>query len=62
LCYCRTMDEMPQAVFEGHKRSLIMKLSEKLTSLEEESNSLWEHIRGGYLDFDRGKAIVRTLF
>jgi insulysin len=59
--YAKTIADMPEAEFEGHKRSLITKRSEKLKNLDQESNRLWGHIDGEYFDFDLGEAILHVL-
>jgi insulysin len=59
--YAKTMADMTEAEFEGHKRSLITKRSEKLKNLDQESNRLWLHIDGEYFDFDLGTATSHPL-
>lgn len=53
--YSKTLAEMPESEFEGHKRSLITKRLEKLKNLDQESNRLWSYIDGEYFDFELGK-------
>jgi insulysin len=54
--YAKTIADMTESEFEGHKRSLITKQSETLKNLDQETNRLWLHINGEYFDFDLGKA------
>jgi insulysin len=53
--YAKSIADMTESEFEGHKRSLITKRSETLKNLDQESNRLWLHIDGEYFDFDLGK-------
>ena len=53
--YAKTLEDMTDAAFEGHKNSLITKRVEKLKNLDQESTRLWAYIDGEYLDFDLGK-------
>ena len=39
--------------FNGHRQGLILKWTEGLKNLYEETNRFWSHIDGGYLDFAR---------
>jgi insulysin len=55
--FAKTLSEMSEAEFEGHKRSLITKRLEKLKNLDQESNRLWSHIDGEYFDFELGKVM-----
>lgn len=50
-----TLNNMSEADFEGHKRSLITKRLEKMKNLDQESNRLWTHIDSEYFDFELGK-------
>ncbi|KAI9822691.1 MAG: Insulinase (Peptidase M16) [Pycnora praestabilis] len=49
----KTLEEMAEDEFEGHKRSLINKMVEKLKNLGQESNRFWTHIGREYLDFEQ---------
>jgi len=50
--YASMLVRMPEAEFEGHKRSLITKRLEKMKNLDQESSRLWSHIDGEYFDFE----------
>jgi insulysin len=58
--YEKTIGDMTETDFEGHKRSLITKRLEKLKNLSQESGRLWSHIDGEYFDFELGKSIPRN--
>jgi insulysin len=61
--YIKTMREMSESEFEGHKRSLITKRLEKLKNLEQESSRLWNHIENEYFDFELGRSyLLATCF
>lgn len=49
------IDNMSDADFEGHKRSLILKRLEKPRNLDQESTRHWTQISGEYYDFEQGK-------
>lgn len=49
------IDNMSEAEFEGHKRSLILKRLEKPRNLGQESNRHWSEIASEYYDFENGK-------
>ena len=49
--YSKTLSNMTQDEFEGHKRSLINKRQEKMKNLDQETQRLWNHISSEYLDF-----------
>jgi insulysin len=53
--FAKTLSDMSDSDFEGHKRSLITKRLEKLKNLDQESSRLWSHIDNEYLDFELGK-------
>lgn len=53
--YFTTMENMSEADFEGHKRSLIAKRLEKMKNLDQESSRHWQHIDSEYFDFELGK-------
>lgn len=46
------LNDMSEADFEGHKRSLITKRLEKMKNLNQESTRMWTHIDSEYLDFE----------
>jgi insulysin len=52
--YRKTLSDMSLTEFEMHKGSLLVRLSEKMYNLEQESSRLWSHIEGGYFDFELG--------
>lgn len=54
--WAKTLEEMSDAEFEGHKRSLITKRLEKLKNLDQESGRLWSYVDSEYLDFELGKS------
>ena len=56
--YAETIANMTKEEFKGHKRSLITKQGEKSKGLGEESKRLWNHIKGGYFDFDQSKTVL----
>lgn len=47
------IDNMTEAEFEGHKRSLIVKRLEKLRNLDQESSRHWTQISNEYYDFEQ---------
>jgi insulysin len=53
--WAETLEQMSDAEFEGHKRSLITKRLEKLKNLDQESGRLWSYIDSEYLDFELSK-------
>lgn len=57
--FSKTLAAMPDAEFEGHKRSLITKRLEKLKNLDQESSRLWMHIDSEYLDFELSKYYLK---
>lgn len=48
------IQDMSEADFEGHKRSLIVKRLEKLRNLDQESTRHWAQISNEYYDFEQG--------
>lgn len=52
--YEKTLGEMSESEFEGHKRSLIVKRLEKMKNLDQETNRHWTQIYGEYYDFEIG--------
>lgn len=50
------IDNMSDADFEGHKRSLILKRLEKPKNLDQESTRHWTQISGEYYDFELGRS------
>jgi insulysin len=52
--YAEPLASMSESEFEGHKRSLILKLMEKSKNLKEESDRLWSHIEEGDFNFELG--------
>jgi insulysin len=53
--WAETLEQMSDAEFEGHKRSLVTKRLEKLKNLDQESGRLWSYIDSEYLDFELSK-------
>lgn len=51
LNFAQVLEEMSDADFETHKRSLINRHLEKLKNLGAEINRFWIHIQSGYFDF-----------
>ena len=49
--FSKSLLAMSDDGFESHKQSLITKRLEKIKNLDQESNRLWSHIIGEYLDF-----------
>ncbi|KAF3769957.1 hypothetical protein M406DRAFT_248220 [Cryphonectria parasitica EP155] len=47
-----TLRTMSDSDFEGHKRSVVIKLLEKTKNLDEETNRLWGQVSNEYYDFD----------
>ncbi|PSS03756.1 Metalloenzyme, LuxS/M16 peptidase-like protein [Coniella lustricola] len=47
-----TLKTMSDSDFEGHKRSVVIKLLEKTKNLDEETNRLWGQINNEYYDFE----------
>ncbi|POS73455.1 a-pheromone processing metallopeptidase Ste23 [Diaporthe helianthi] len=50
--YAHTLEKMSDADLEGHKRSLSIKLLEKLKNLDQETNRIWGQISTEYYDFE----------
>ncbi|CAG8979190.1 hypothetical protein HYALB_00000326 [Hymenoscyphus albidus] len=50
--FIKTLTNMSDSDFEGHKRSLITKRLEKLKNLDQESSRLWMAIDSEYFDFE----------
>ncbi|OJJ43998.1 hypothetical protein ASPZODRAFT_18773 [Penicilliopsis zonata CBS 506.65] len=62
--FARTLEEMTEEDFEGHKRSVINKRLEKLKNLGSETTRYWSHIGSEYFDFlqnENDAAGVRSL-
>lgn len=53
--FSSTLENMSDADFEGHKRSLINKRLEKLRNLDQESSRHWVQVSNEYYDFEQGK-------
>ena len=53
------LEKMSDADFEGHKRSIIVKLLEQMRNLDEESSRHWKQITTEYYDFEQGEKIAR---
>ncbi|KAI0105424.1 peptidase M16 inactive domain-containing protein [Nemania sp. FL0031] len=51
----KTMQEMTDASFESHKRSVVVKRLEKLKNLDQETGRHWTQISNEYYDFESGK-------
>lgn len=56
------LEAMSDSEFEGHKRSVVIKLLEKTKNLDEETNRLWGQISNEYYDFDAGECHLRIIF
>lgn len=54
--YAETLEKMSDSDFESHKRSLIIKLLEKMKNLDQETNRLWGPISNEYYDFESCKS------
>ncbi|KAF5005938.1 hypothetical protein FDECE_7652 [Fusarium decemcellulare] len=62
--YAETLENMSEAEFEGHKRSLVIRRLEKLRNLDQESTRHWTQITSEYYDFEfaqRDAAQVKQL-
>lgn len=53
--YVATLEQMGDSEFESHKRSLVIKLLEKMKNLDQETNRLWSQISNEYYDFESCK-------
>lgn len=53
--YAETLKNMSDSEFESHKRSLQIKLLEKMKNLDQETNRLWSQISNEYYDFELGE-------
>lgn len=53
--YIETLEQMCDSEFESHKRSLVIKLLEKMKNLDQETNRLWSQISNEYYDFESCK-------
>jgi insulysin len=51
----KSLQEMSESEFEGHKRSLYRRLVEKLKNLGQETTRFWTHIGSDYYSFDQSK-------
>ncbi|EEP79149.1 hypothetical protein UREG_03995 [Uncinocarpus reesii 1704] len=49
--FAKYLEEMSDAVFEAHKRSVVNKRLEKLKNLSSETNRYWAHIGSEYYDY-----------
>ncbi|KAL4914462.1 Metalloenzyme, LuxS/M16 peptidase-like protein [Aspergillus aurantiobrunneus] len=52
----KTLEEMSEEEFEGHKRSVINKRLEKLKNLMSETSRFWTHIGSEYFDFQQSES------
>jgi insulysin len=59
--FLKTLKEMPEDEFEGHKRSLMAKRLEKLKNLGQEGGRFWAHIGNEYFDFEQGMHPARFM-
>lgn len=50
----KSIEEMSETEFEGHRRSLINKRLEKLKNLTQETNRFWGHVMSECFDFEQG--------
>jgi insulysin len=57
----KTLEDMPDDIFEGHKRSIINKRLEKLKNLNSEANRFSSHISSEYFDFKQHEIDAETL-
>lgn len=55
--YVETLEQMGDTDFESHKRSLVIKLLEKMKNLDQETNRLWSQIANEYYDFESCKSL-----
>lgn len=53
--YAETLEKMTEFDFENHKRSLVIKLLEKMKNLDQETNRMWGQVSNEYYDFESGK-------
>ncbi|CAN8096702.1 unnamed protein product [Discula destructiva] len=56
--YINTLEQMGDTDFESHKRSLVIKLLEKMKNLDQETNRLWSQISNEYYDFGSSMRIA----
>lgn len=56
--YTGTLEQMSDSDFESHKRSLVIKLLEKMKNLDQETNRLWNQIANDYYDFESCKSLA----
>lgn len=54
MLFAKTLEDMSEVEFEGHKRSLVTKRLEKLKNLDQESSRLWGYIDSEAFDFELG--------
>ncbi|PSN58879.1 LuxS/MPP-like metallohydrolase [Corynespora cassiicola Philippines] len=54
----KTLDEMPEEEFEGHKRAVASKRLEKLKNLGQEDSRFWTHITSDAYDFMQAEVDV----
>lgn len=55
--YAETLEKMTESDFENHKRSLVIKLLEKMKNLDQETNRMWGQISNEYYDFESCKLL-----
>ena len=61
VTFDRTLGNMTQQEFDGHRRSLINKRLEKLKNLTQESARFWSHIANEYYHFHQNDTDVAAL-
>ena len=54
----KAIQEMADASFESHKRSVVVKRLEKLKNLDQETGRHWTQISNEYYDFEAGKSLI----
>jgi insulysin len=57
----KSLEEMSEEDFEGHKRAMINKRLAKLKNLSQEDNRFWNHIYSDSYDFLQGMSLMRLI-
>jgi insulysin len=57
----KLIEDMPEATFEGHRESLILKREEKPKNLGQESRQYWQRISDKYYEFAKSETEIAEL-
>ncbi|KUI56296.1 hypothetical protein VP1G_03557 [Cytospora mali] len=59
--YAATLEKMGESDFESHKRSLSIRLLEKMKNLDQETSRIWNQISTEYYDFESSTKTVECV-